>query len=356
MSAESKPSPFAWLRKIDDAVYAVEQTIVTSFLGAMTFMVFLDVVSRRLDARDSKIGRLLGRLGGVEDEGTRAFLDGTVAPILGAVIGLWILYFGFSTAERKTLEAAAEAKGAEAKGTEAKGEGAAPGGSTKRPLVLTVLSAAGLGLLGWLMVLPEFDSKYFYLLLYGLLGGGFVVALLKSKGPGWKNRLLGFVVATPIFAWFVLTYFPEGYGWSKEVSLMMLLWVGFLGASICAHEGKHIRMEALTKLVPPHLTRWTSALGYLLTAVYCALITVLGYRYTFGTMGAYELGGLLEQTGIPDWIQIIAVPVAFGLTTVRYVGAAVSAVLGGSYGRAISEEEELQKEMDAAAAAAEVTR
>lgn len=337
MSAEAKPSPFGWLRKIDDGIYAVEQTIVTSFLGAMTFMVFLDVVSRRLDARDSKIGGFLGRLFGVEDEATLAMLNGTVAPILSAVVGLAVLYFGFSTAEQKSVGDGPEDKAPK---------------KSRRPALFTVASALGLAFLGWLMVLPEFDSKYFYILLYGLIGGGFGLSLIKKKEPGWKNQLGGLVVAAPIFAWFALSYFPEGYSWSKEVSLLMLLWVGFLGASVCAHEGKHLRMEALTRLVPEHMARWSSALGYLVTAGYCALITLLGYRYTFGTMGAYELGGLLEQTGIPDWIQIIAVPIAFGLTTARYIGAAISAVLGGSYGRAVTEEEELLKEMEAAASEA----
>ena len=79
--------PFAFLRRLDDALFSVEQTIVVTFLGAMTAMVFLDVVDRRLTAPDSKIGDLLGRLFGVDGGDTKTMLDQTVAPIVGALLG-----------------------------------------------------------------------------------------------------------------------------------------------------------------------------------------------------------------------------------------------------------------------------
>ena len=50
------------------------------------------------------------------------------------------------------------------------------------------------------------------------------------------------------------------------------------------------------------------------------------------------LEGRFEQTNVPDWVATIAVPAAFAMTTIRYVSAALSAILGGSYG-ATSEEE-----------------
>ena len=87
-SQSERSGPFGWLRKIDDFVYSTEQTIVVSFLSAMTIMVFLDVVDRRLSSPDSKIGDLLGRIAGIENEATKAWVDGTLAPIVAAVLGV----------------------------------------------------------------------------------------------------------------------------------------------------------------------------------------------------------------------------------------------------------------------------
>jgi TRAP-type C4-dicarboxylate transport system permease small subunit len=64
-------------------------------------------------------------------------------------------------------------------------------------------------------------------------------------------------------------------------------------------------------------------------------MALLGYKYA---NEALQLAGRFEQTNIPDWVATIAVPAAFAMTTIRYVGAAISAVLGGSYGAAPEEE------------------
>jgi len=319
------PAP-GLLRRLDDGIFAVEQTVVTTFLSAMTVMVFLDVVYRRLVAPDSKLGRLIALIFGVDSDEGRTMLDHTVAPILSVVISVGALGFGFWTAERRAAE----------------GSDAAGAPNAKRALLFTLLASAGLTLLGYLMVLPSFSSRAFYILLFVLGAGSYGVSLVRKREPGMALKLGALVVTGAVFIPFALHYFPRGYTWSKEVSLMLLLWVGFLGASVCAHEGKHIRMEALGKLVPAHLRRFTRALGFFLAALFCAFIAVIGWQYTFDPhYGAYVLGGIFEQTGIPDWISIAAVPVAFGLTTVRFVAVGVSTLRGGSYGAPISEEEEL---------------
>ncbi len=115
----------------------------------------------------------------------------------------------------------------------------------------------------------------------------------------------------------------------------MLLWVGFLGASICAHEGKHIKMEAASRVVPEAIEKHVLALGFLVAAFFCAIMSWLGYEYAKTTM---EYGGVYEQTGVPDWFSTIAIPVAFGLTVLRFVGAAVSTWMGGSYGHSIDDD------------------
>jgi TRAP-type C4-dicarboxylate transport system permease small subunit len=178
------------------------------------------------------------------------------------------------------------------------------------------------------------------------------VQALRKKEPGYKVRVAGVLVAAPLLSWFALNYFPQGYSWSQEVSLLMLMWVGFLGASICAHEGKHIRMEALQRVVPPRIAKWVLATGFLFTAGFTGFLALLGYQYTFDeTAGAMVLGGVFEQTGIPDWLAIVAVPMAFALATLRFVAAAISTVMGGDYGQPISEEDEARAAAEAAAAA-----
>ncbi|MCA9612740.1 MAG: TRAP transporter small permease subunit [Myxococcales bacterium] len=334
----SKPryeGPFAPLRKLDDVVFSAEQAIVAIFLSAMTVMVFLDVVYRRLVAPDSKIGAILAGIFGVDDPEGRARLDANVAPWVGGAIGFLAIWFGVWGARRGKRADAGE------KGFDA------------RSLVYALLGTAVVGVFLWLMgaqtasindvgieqLEPVVASRDIYLGLYGAGALAFVAHALRAKPEGWVKRLIGIGIATPLYVLVAIEYFPRGYSWSKELSLVLLLWVGFLGTSVCAHEGKHIKLEALGKLVPPHLARFVHAGGFLLTATFCAGMAYLGYVYVFDPdLGARALGGTFEQTAMPDWIATIAVPVAFGLAMLRFVGGAVSALLGGSYGAAREDE------------------
>ena len=314
---------------------------MATFLSAITVMVFLDFVDRRLTAPDSRVGILLARLLGLDaDTGAMELFQGVVAPILSSGVGMGVLLFGVASAR-------------------------SPRGQQLRWDRRTVAIASGIGgiivALAWLMAwqrlgvdeygverpLRVFPSKYFYILLYLMVALPWAYRLVKHREDGWMTRLVALAAAGLTLALFALAYFPDEYSWSKELSLIMLLWVGFLGASICAHEGKHIRMEAASRLVPSRWERHVAALGHLATAAFCGAMAYLGYH---AVRGSIAMGGIFEQTGIPDWMATVAIPVAFALTFIRFIAAAVSAWLGGAYGAA--RDDELAAARKAAVAAA----
>lgn len=315
-SGEENPYKGPWgpLRRIDDWIFHVEMGILWTFLGVSAVMVFLDVVYRRLAAPDSKVAELTARIFGIESPEAVETLT-TIGPIVTGVIGVCLVYFAFWTAEKHASEGREQ--------------------SRVKPLIETIAACAGLGLLAWIMIQPEVESRWFYLLLYVLCAGVWLFKLLQERTAGWISKLISFVVVTALYLYITFNYFPDGYSWSKEISLIMLLWVGFLGASVCAHEGKHIQVGALKKVVPPSMSRFTDAIGYLLTAAFCFFMALLGYEYA---AEAIQLEGRFEQTNIPDWVATIAVPAAFAMTMIRYIAAAISSILGGSYGAAPEEE------------------
>ena len=305
---------FGIFRRVDDWIFNVEMGILWSFLGVSAVMVFLDVMYRRLAAPDSKVGELAARIFGVDSSEGMETLT-TIGPIVSAIIGVGLVYFAFWTAENRAAE---------------------PGKQSRiKPVLQAIATSAVLGLLGWVMIMPEVESRWFYLLLYSVCGGAWLLKLLRERASGWIARLLAFFVVTAIYIQITLNYFPDGYSWSKEISLIMLLWVGFIGASVCAHEGKHIQVGALKRIVPPSMSRWGDAIGFLATAAFCFFIALLGYEYA---REALMLEGRFEQTNIPDWVATIAVPAAFAMTMIRYIAAAFSSIMGGSYGAAPEEE------------------
>ncbi len=197
---------FGWLRKVDDAIFTVEQTIVATFLSAITVMVFLDFVDRRLTAPDSRVGLLMARLFGIEDESTVHMLQHTVAPIVSSVVGVVILFFGVAATRTP------------------RGEKLKTGAKTIGITIGLAALVAGLGyLMAWKTMgvddfgferrMRVFPSKYFYLLLYGLVAVPWAVKLVRTKSEGWLTRIIGLVVAGGLLAVFALNYFPDEYSW-----------------------------------------------------------------------------------------------------------------------------------------------
>jgi C4-dicarboxylate transporter DctM subunit len=175
-------------------------------------------------------------------------------------------------------------------------------------------------------------SSQFYLAAYVASVTAYLAWTAKTRGLE-AGDLLGVALVSPPIVYFSLVHIPLEYSWSKEVAMLLILWIGFFGASVCAKAGAHLRFEALEKTAPPALAKSMRALGHLASATFCGFMAFLGYAYVFDPeVGLYVQGALLEQTQIPDWVQTVAVPIAFALAAARFIAAAISSILGGSYG------------------------
>ncbi len=305
----SQPAPSP-LRRLDRALFSIEQAVIALFLVVITVVVFLEVMARQLETPDSRIGRWLASAFSVTSPETRTVLDGTVAPFVFGLVSLGFLAFGASHAERNRGRPFFPFRGS--------------------ALVTGALTLALLGGIGWMML--SVGSGVVYATLLGAAAAALAWNEARTRHEGWSRRLatgVGLLVAAAAVS---LGWMPRGYIWSKELAMLCVLWVGLFGASVCVPIGKHIRIESLEKAIPDGLRRHVAALGHAVTASFTGLLAWLGYRYVFAETGTFYVGGRLEHTGIPFWVQTLAVLVAFSFTTVRFLAAAVSALSGGDYG------------------------
>jgi C4-dicarboxylate transporter DctM subunit len=329
--ATSSASPISLLRVADDLLFGGEQAIMSIFLVSMTATVFIDVVHRRVIAPDSRIGRLMASIAGyAPDSPERAWIDANLAPTVGSVVGMLLLWAAFASAERTS------------------GKRVLP--TPASAALLALGSAAVLSAFAWALV--TFESRDVYLGLYAIAVGLYVGHLRKWRRPGWQLRVaVVMLVLTPAFGYVAFHYFPHAYTWAKELAMLMVLWVGFFGASVCAHEGKHIRLEALERTYPPRAQRLLRFGSGIAAALLCMFFAYLGYRYVFapGT-GTYSLDMQLQETGIPDWMMTVSIPFAFSLTAARFLAAGISSLRGGRYGIPAQADEMQEAEKLAAAA------
>lgn len=81
------------------------------------------------------------------------------------------------------------------------------------------------------------------------------------------------VVASVIFRYVLLA----PLSWSEEVGRYLMIWVGFLAASIAIQQGMHVGIDFLVNWVRPEVAAWLRRVARVLTAVFLLIVTVYGF-------------------------------------------------------------------------------
>ena len=90
---------------------------------------------------------------------------------------------------------------------------------------------------------------------------------------GMMAFLVVIVVASVFFRYLLLSPLT----WSEEVGRYVMIWLGFLAASIAVREGLHVGVDFLIHWVRPELGVWLRTLAR--GAMVIFLLTVMGYGF-----------------------------------------------------------------------------
>jgi TRAP-type C4-dicarboxylate transport system permease small subunit len=280
----------AWL---DYAVYTAEHAVVVMSLIAMTVVEFVYILSIYVTEQKINLARF-------QDPAQEAPIPWSAVVLLGFV---WALVFSVVGSTRL-----------------GRGADGAPRPWPLRLLASLGLLAAVVGFASLTLVLQS--SAQFYLLLVALVMGPTLAYFWRRGQKGAVGVLAGVTLGALGLAWAV----PEGYSWADKRALFLLLWVGFLGASMATRQGKHIKLDIARKLCPPRLLRWYNALSYFVAASFTGFLVYLGWIYMFHE----DYGRFWSRTvpgEIPDWLVVLAIPVSLLLMTLRFAAKAVAAVV-----------------------------
>jgi TRAP-type C4-dicarboxylate transport system permease small subunit len=113
----------------------------------------------------------------------------------------------------------------------------------------------------------------------------------------WANSLMGYL------------------GWTEPLVRLLVLWVSFLGASLLTAEGKHIKIDLMSELLP---TRWLPYREIIVSAA-CVAVTALMVQASLGYVRMeWSFGGRLFP-GVPAWIGQSIMPAGFFLMLFRFL-------------------------------------
>ena len=122
--------------------------------------------------------------------------------------------------------------------------------------------------------------------------------------------------------------FGTGFGWADELVRLMVLWLALVGSIAACRENRHIRIDALSHVLPDLAVDLIRILVDLFAAFICAVIAFQAWRYLQIEI-EYEDTVLVNT---PAWIAHSIMPAAFALIAYRFLIGALKQAGGLMFG------------------------
>ena len=112
--------------------------------------------------------------------------------------------------------------------------------------------------------------------------------------------------------------FGTGFGWADELVRLMVLWLAMVGSVAACRENRHIRIDALSHVLPDIAVDLIRILVDVFAAFICGVIAFQAWRYLQIEI-EYDDTVLIDT---PAWIAHSIMPAAFALMAYRFsIGA-----------------------------------
>lgn len=124
----------------------------------------------------------------------------------------------------------------------------------------------------------------------------------------------------------VLRYvFGTGLAWSETAFILLTIAGMLFAGSRAVAEDRHVRVDLLFLVIPDRLRRRLILSSHIVTGLLCAFFALCGALYV---RFVHMIGTVQVDTGIPDWVVYLLVPITMGAFALRYVIRIVRAVRG----------------------------
>ena len=104
--------------------------------------------------------------------------------------------------------------------------------------------------------------------------------------------------------------FNSSLFFSEELNQFLIVLITFVGTSAAARQGRHIRMSALTDMLPLERRRMALAVIQAVTAIVLAMLSWYATTYILRTQA---LGRVTPAMQFPMWITLLWIPLGLGI-------------------------------------------
>ncbi len=118
------------------------------------------------------------------------------------------------------------------------------------------------------------------------------------------------IIMVAIITWLVFSrqLLGSAPSWVEEISLVMIIWFGLIGATFGVRERYHLRMDLFFKMFPPKIRTVIAYFTDALVVAFGAMLLIGGINHVILTMGQ-----TLPATKLPGAIRYLPLPITGAL-------------------------------------------
>jgi TRAP-type C4-dicarboxylate transport system permease small subunit len=135
--------------------------------------------------------------------------------------------------------------------------------------------------------------------------------------------LLGVMILLAFSQVILRNCFSTGFLWADTLLRHMVLWIGFIGASIAAHEEKHINLDIVSRFASPRVTHVIRIITNLFPSIVCLFLAHAGWVFLLSEKESETELFAIGATSFATWWFEIIIPVGFALLATRFLLKAI---------------------------------
>ena len=125
---------------------------------------------------------------------------------------------------------------------------------------------------------------------------------------------LGFMIVIAFLQIVLRNFFSTGLDWGDSLVRNLVLWIGFIGATLATKEGKHINIDVVSRWMPSLGKNVVTLITHLFSFFVCCGLTYAALKFIKNEVQMENMTFL----DIPAWIPEMILPMTFGLMTFRF--------------------------------------
>lgn len=178
-------------------------------------------------------------------------------------------------------------------------------------------------------------SLFDALMLFGIVLGAMFTRVRHEgeKVRSWQFKVAVAAAASLAAAGLVelyVTLLPGGFLWASKAALCLMLWVGFLGASVATYEKAHLALEFGEKIWPKSMRHLMKAFAHALTSAGCIVLFILSIESLSAHHANWSAADGFADTiptleWLPQWVVFLIFPYTFLAMAIRFAAQLVTA-------------------------------